>query len=162
MPNIGLEVILKLHQGQEEQKVKSGLIWARKRKVRLPSVTINFAKIEDFGALEISVEIDGCVIHNEPVDGGSGVNLLLESTANDLGYTVFESTNQTLRMADQSRVVPVGKLSAVPTKISGLTYPLNYLMIRVEEGNPFPLLLGRPWLYLAKVKVNWAKKAFLW
>ena len=150
-----------LHDNVNYQKqVKAALIRTRKRGVRLPSVAINFAEMEDFGAPEITVEIDGCVIPRVPVDGGSGVNLLLESTANDLGYTVFETTNQTLRMADQSRVVPVGKLSAVPTKISGLTYPLNYLVIRVEEGNPFPLLLGRPWLYLAGVKVNWAKKAF--
>lgn len=57
-------------------------------------------------------------------------------------------------------MIPVGKLSGISTKISGLTYPLNYLVIRVEEGSPFPLLLGRPWLYSAKVKVNWAKKVF--
>ena len=151
-----------LHDNTNYQKqLKGALVKTRRRTVRLPPVAINFAEVEDFGAPEISVEIEGCTIQNVPVDGGSGVNLMLESTASDLGYTVFEPTNQTLRMADQSRVVPVGKLSGVPTKISGNTYDMNYLVIRVEDGKPFPLLLGRPWLYLAGVRVNWAKKAFM-
>ena len=33
---------------------------------------------------------------------------MLEDTAFDLGYTSFEATDQVLRMADQSRVIPVG------------------------------------------------------
>ena len=151
-----------LHDNANYQKqLKSALVRPRRRTVRLPPVAVNFAEIEDFGAPEISVEIDGCTIRNVPVDGGSGVNLMLESTAADLGYSTFEPTNQTLRMADQSRVVPVGKLSGIPTRISGFTFNLNYLVIRVEDGKPFPLLLGRPWLYLAEVRVNWAKRAFL-
>ena len=143
-----------------QRQVKTALIKPRRRTVRLPPAAVNFAEVEDFGAPEISVEIEGCTISKVPVDGGAGVNLMLEVTASDLGYVSFEPTNQTLRMADQSRVIPVGKLSGIPTKISGNTYDLNYLVIRVEGGNPFPLLLGRPWLYLAGVKVNWAKKAF--
>lgn len=143
-----------------QRQLKTALVKPRRRAVRLPAVAVNLAEVEDFGAPEISVEIEGCIIPKVPVDGGSGVNLMLETTATDLGYTVFESTNQTLRMADQSRVIPVGKLSGIPTKISGTSYELNYLVIRVSGGKPFPLLLGRPWLYLAGVKVNWAKKSF--
>jgi hypothetical protein len=66
-------------------------------------------------------------------NGGSGVNLMLEETAFDLGYTAFEAMDEVLRMADQSRVNPVGKLS-------------------------FPMLLGRPWLYSARVLVDWGAK----
>ena len=151
-----------LHDNANYQRqLKNSLSRPRKRTIKLPSVAVNFAEIEDFGAPEISVEIEGCTIRNVPVDGGSGVNLILETTAADLGFTTFEPTNQTLRMADQSRVTPVGRLSGIPTNISGLSYNLNYLVIRVGEGRPFPLLLGRPWLYLAGVRVNWAKKAFM-
>jgi hypothetical protein len=150
-----------LHDNANYQRqVKTALVKTRRRTVRLPPAAVNFAEVEDYGAPEISVEIEGCTISKVPVDGGAGVNLMLEATASDLGYVSFEPTNQTLRMADQSRVVPVGKLSGIPTTISGITYNLNYLVIRVEGGKPFPLLLGRPWLYLAGVKVNWAKKAF--
>ena len=54
------------------------------------------------------VEVDGCIISKVPVDGESRVNLMLEDTAFDLGYTSFEATDQVLRMADQSIVILVG------------------------------------------------------
>jgi hypothetical protein len=86
---------------------------------------------------------------------------MLEETAFDLGYTAFEATDQVLRMADQSRVNPVGKLSQVPTRIGGVTYLLNFVIIRVQTGRPFPMLLGRPWLYSTRVLVDWGAKEFV-
>ena len=86
--------------------------------------------------------VEGCTISRVPVDGGSGVNLMLEDTAFDLGYTTFEATNQVLRMADQSRVHPIGRLSQVSTVIGEVTYLLNYMVIRVSSGKPFPMYLG--------------------
>ena len=64
-------------------------------------------------------------------------------------------------MADQSRVVPVGRLSQIPTLIGEVTYLLNYVIIRVSAGRPFPMLLGRPWLYSAEVIVDWGAKEFV-
>jgi hypothetical protein len=106
------------------------------------------------------VIIDGICVPNVPVDAGAGVNIMLETTAFELGYSKFESTPTVLRMADQSKVLPIGQLSQVPTTIAGHTYLLNYVVIRVDVGNPFPVLLGRPWLYLADVKVDWKRQEF--
>ena len=117
-------------------------------------MAVNFAEIEDYGAPEIVVEVDGCIIPKVPVDGGSGVNLMLEDIVFDLGYTSFEETNQILRMADQSRVILAGRLSQVPTRIGEVTYLQNFVIIRVSTGKPFPMLLGRPWLYFVKVLVD--------
>ena len=133
----------------------------RKRRFKLPAVAVNFASVEDYGPPEVTVEVEGCTIPKVLVDGGSGVNLMLEDTAFDLGFTTFETTNQVLRMADQSRVLPVGRLSQVPTRIGELTYLLNFVIIRVDKGRPFPILLGRPWLYAARVIVDWGQKEFV-
>ena len=124
-------------------------------------MVVNFAQIKDYGALELAVEVDGCTIPKVPVDGGFGVNLMLESMAFDLSYTTFKETNQILQMGDQSRVVPAGKLSQVPTRIGKVTYLQNFVIIWMGTGMPFPMLLGRPWLYSAKVLVDWGAKEFI-
>jgi hypothetical protein len=151
-----------LHDNTNYQKlIREAWTRRRKKKFKLPSVTVNFSQPEDSGAPKVTVEVEGCSIPKVPVDGGSGVNLMLEETAFDLGYTTFEATDQVLWMADQSRVNPVGKLSQVPTRIGEVTYLLNFVIIRVQTRRPFPMLLGRPWLYSARVLVDWGAKEFV-
>ena len=82
-------------------------------------------------------------------------------TTFDLRFTSFEATNQVLQMADQSRVLPLGCLSQVPTEIGEVTYLLNYVVIRVNYGRPFPMILGQPWLYMAGVLVDWGAQEFV-
>ena len=151
-----------LHDNPNYQKlVKEEWPKKRRRKFRLLAVAVNFAQVEDYGAPELVVEVDGCTIPKVPVDGRFGVNLMLESTAFDLGYTTFEETDQILQMADQSRVVPAGRLSQIPTRIGKVTYLQNFVIIRVGTERPFPMLQGRPWLYSAKVLVDWSAKEFI-
>ena len=151
-----------LHDNTNYQKlIRDEWTKRRKKRHKLPSAAINFSEIEDYGAPELVVEVEGCTIPNVLVDGGSGVNLMLEDTAFDLGYTSFEETDQVLRIADQSRVIPVGRLSQVPTRIGKVTYLQNFVIIRVNSGRPFPMLLGRPWLYSVKVVVDWRTREFV-
>ena len=104
-----------LHDNPNYQKlVRKEWPKKKRRKFRLLAVAVNFAQVEDYGAPELVVEVDGCTIPKVSVDGGSGVNLMLESIAFDLGYTTFEETNQILQMADQSRVVPADYLKCQP------------------------------------------------
>ena len=117
--------------------------------------------MEDQVAPEITVVVEGCTIPRVPVNGGSGVNLMLEDTAFDLAYTTFEATNQVLQMADQLRVLPIGRLSQASTVIGEVTYLLNYVVIRVSSGRPFSMLIGQPWLYMAGVLVDWGAQEFV-
>ena len=90
-----------LHDNPNYQKlVREEWPKKRRRKFQLPAVAVNFAQVEDYGAPKLVVEVDGCTIPKVPVDGRSRVNLMLESTAFNLGYTTFEETDQILWMAD--------------------------------------------------------------
>jgi hypothetical protein len=94
------------------------------------------------------------------VDGGSGVNVMTEQTAIDLGYTSFDFTPKIFKMANQEEVVPLGKISRVLTRLDELEYALNYVVIKLLLPSVFPILLGRPWLYKAGVLEDWKKKEF--
>ena len=54
-------------------------------------MAVNFLQVEDYGASELTVEVDGCIVPKVPVDNASRINLMLEDTAFDLGYTFFET-----------------------------------------------------------------------
>ena len=61
-------------------------------------------------------------------------------------------------MANQAKVLPLGKLDDVPTMIGDKQFLLTYIVIDPSTPSNFPLLLGRPWLYGAKTKMNWYRK----
>jgi len=85
---------------------------------------------------------------------------MIADTARALGFTKFESTPKILRMADQTRVVPLGKLGAISVVIGDKPFRLNFIVIEPSTPSTYPMLLGRPWLYQAQVKTSWGKKTF--
>jgi hypothetical protein len=52
----------------------------------------------------------------------------------------------------------MGILPQVKTSISGIVYLIDYIVFQPSTPNTsYPILLGRPWLYQAKVKDDWGK-----
>jgi hypothetical protein len=52
----------------------------------------------------------------------------------------------------------MGILPQIKTCISGLVYWIDYIVYQPRTPNTsYPILLGRPWLYQAKVKDDWRK-----
>ncbi|KAL3694004.1 hypothetical protein R1sor_007655 [Riccia sorocarpa] len=110
---------------------------------------------EDLGSPEIDVEIAGCILRKVPIDSGSGVNVMTEEAAHDLGFTEFEATPRVLTLADQTMRRPLGVLKNIPTIIGGVPFKLTYIILRPISKRGYKVLIGRPWLYSAKVKTDW-------
>jgi len=61
-------------------------------------------------------------------------------------------------MANQSRVKPLGMLTQIVTTIGRIDHKIDYIVFKLTKSIfLYPILLGRPWLYLAKVKDDWGK-----
>jgi hypothetical protein len=88
------------------------LIRGRKREYKLPSSAAYSAKPEreDLGAADIEVQVSRCMVKDIPVDSGSKVNIMIADIARAIGFTKFEIIVKVLRMANQSKVVPIGRL----------------------------------------------------
>jgi hypothetical protein len=126
---------------------------------RAKTVDVNDISL-DPGAPIVDVIIDGSLINGVQVDSGSSVNLMNVDTMEELGLTSMTTTPIILRMADQSRVKPLGMLSQLLTIIGGIDYKIDYVVFKVLEPiSTYPILLGRPWLYLARAKDDWDKGA---
>lgn len=85
---------------------------------------------------------------------------MIEAIAHQLEFIQLEPIVRIVRLANGARVMPVGSLSKVPTLIGGNFFLLNYMVIRPDRSSTYQVLIGRPWLYGAKVTIDWEKKEF--
>ena len=92
------------------------------------------------------------------MDGGSSVNLMTVDTMDHLGLTGLVPTELMLRMADHSKVNPMGILAAIETTIAGIIYHIDYVVFQLKSSIlSYPILLGRPWLFHAKARNDWGR-----
>ena len=96
----------------------------------------------------VNVRLNGTLVYEAFLDGGSGVNVLSTSLCAELGISNFESTPFFVKMADQHRVQPLGLVKGLDLDIVGIRYKIAAVMLKMEDiSGAYPLLLGRPWLH---------------
>ena len=68
------------------------------------------------------------------------------SVVQRLSLGELTSTTITLQMADRSMAQPEGVLEDVLVKVGKIFFPVDFVVMKMEEDNLVPLLLGRPFL----------------
>ena len=64
-----------------------------------------------------------------------------------------------LRLANQAKVLPIGRFSQVPGDIEGLCTFANFEVITiVDDTNPYPALLGIDWAIDNQTIINFKKR----
>ena len=80
----------------------------------------------------------------------------------EIGFKTMTTIPIILRMADQSRVKPLGILKQVLTTIGRIDFQIDYIVFKVTKSiSPYPILLGRPWLFNGQVKEDWRKDTII-
>ena len=98
------------------------------------------------------------MIEGVQIDSGSSANLMNADTMEEIGLTTMTTTPIILRMANQSRVKPLGILKQVLTTIGGIDFQIDYIVFKVTESIlSYSILLGRPWLFNGRIKEDWGK-----
>lgn len=82
---------------------------------------------------------------------------MTEDTTRALGFSDFKPSRRVLRLADQTRRMPVGMLRNIQTNIGGAEFRLNYIILQPMLKQGYDILLGRPWLYGAQVRCDWRR-----
>ena len=117
--------------------LSSSLVRKRPKTVDVVNEINNFEEIVDVNDISINpsaptveVFIDGSLIEGVQIDSGSSVNLMNVDTMEEIGLTTITTTPIILRMADQSRIKPLGILKQVLTTIGGI----DYIVFKVTES----------------------------
>ena len=89
---------------------------------------------------------------------GSNVNILTRQTWEIMNKPRLDWYPSQLRLANQSKVLPIGRLSQVHVEVEGLRTYVNFEVIDiVNDTNPYPTLLGIDWAIGNQTIINFKK-----
>ena len=103
-------------------------------------------KMQDPGSFTIPCEIGHADMGKALCDFGASINLMPLSVAKRLSLGELTPTAMTLQMADITLAHPKGILEDVLIKVGKFIFPVDFVVIDIEEDKQVPLLLGRPFL----------------
>ena len=90
-------------------------------------------------------------------DSGDSINLMPLSVARKLSLGELTPTTVTLQMADRTMENPEGVIEDVLVKVGKFIFPIDFIILDMEEDSQVPLLLGRPFLATGAALIDMQK-----
>ena len=89
------------------------------------------------------------------LDLGSEVNVLPKQTWGQMGKPSLDWSPIQLRLANQQKIVPLGRLLSVPIDLDGVSTLADFEVIEIiDDSNPYPALLGIEWAMANAAIIN--------
>ena len=101
-------------------------------------------KMKDPGSFTIPCSIEKYEFKKTLCDSGASINLMPLSVVQRLSLGELTPTTITLKMADRSMAQPEGVLEDVLVKVGKFIFPVDFVIMKMEEDTQITLLLGRP------------------
>ena len=102
--------------------------------------------MKDPGIFTIPCSIGKYEFKKALCDSRASINLMPLSVVERLSLGELTPTSITLQMADRSMAQPEGILEDVLVKVEKFVFPVDFVVMKMEEDTQVPLLLGRPFL----------------
>ena len=110
------------------------------------------------GETKLTTHIGDYEMEQIVLDIGSDINAKTKHTWEAMGKTGLKWSPIQLRMANQVKVIPLGRLSGVPVDLDGVRSVAEFEVIEiVDDSNPYPKLLGIKWALNNNVIINLKK-----
>ena len=103
-------------------------------------------KMQDPGKFTIPCTIGDSEMRKALCDSRAGINLMPLYVFKILSLGELTPTTLTLQMVDITLAQPKGILEDVLIKVGKCIFPIDFVVIDIEEDKKVPLLVGRPLL----------------
>ena len=107
-------------------------------------------KLQDPGSFAIPFSIGNQVSGKALCDLGSSINLMPLSMFKRLRFGEPKSTTINLKLANRSYQHPRGIIENVLVKVAKFIFPVDFVILDMEEDDTVPTILGRPFLAMGK------------
>ena len=104
------------------------------------------AKMKDLGSFTIPCSFGKYEFKEALCDSSDNINLMPLSVVQRLSLGELTPTAITLQMDDRFMAQPEGVLEDVLVKVGKFIFPVDFVVIKMEEDTQVPLQLGRPFL----------------
>ncbi|XP_010248084.1 PREDICTED: uncharacterized protein LOC104591013 [Nelumbo nucifera] len=111
-------------------------------------------KLKDPGSFTIPCTIGSLKINKALCDLGASINLMPYSVFKKLGLGEPQPTRVALQLADRSLKHPRGIIEDVLVKVDKFIFPIDFIVLDMEEDVDVPLIIGRPFLAIGKETVE--------
>nr|GFA41949.1 reverse transcriptase domain-containing protein [Tanacetum cinerariifolium] len=115
-------------------------------------------KLEDPGSFFIPCNFNKTFSCNALADLGASINLMSYSLYTKLSPETLKPTKISVRLADRSFQYPVGITENMLVKVGKFTFPVDFVILEMEEDRKVPLILGRPFLHTADAVIRFKQK----
>ncbi|KAK5838553.1 hypothetical protein PVK06_007284 [Gossypium arboreum] len=111
-------------------------------------------KLKDLGSFTIPYLISSVDVNNALTDLGASINVMPYKMFKQLGLGKPKQTRMSIQLADKTIRFPRGIIEDVLVKINKFIFPVDFIVLDIEEDSNTPLILGRPFLATAKMIID--------
>ncbi|XP_058784032.1 uncharacterized protein LOC131658793 [Vicia villosa] len=111
-------------------------------------------KESDPGKVTLLVTIGDVYVGKGLIDLGSSINFIPLSLVKRLGNIELKSTRMTLQLADKSTTHPIGIVEDLLVKVDKFFFPVDFVVIEMEEDYDTPLIIGRPFMKTSRMMID--------
>ena len=111
-------------------------------------------KKNDPGSVTIPCLVGGLAVSNALADLGASINLMPYAVFLRLGLEEPKPTRMSLQLADRSIKYPRGIIENMLVKVDKFVFPVDFVILDMDEDKNVPLILGRPFLRTAKAIID--------
>ncbi|GJU23847.1 reverse transcriptase domain-containing protein [Tanacetum coccineum] len=106
-------------------------------------------KLGDPGSFLIPCKLANSVEYLALADLGASINLMPYSLYAALSGTTLKPTRMSIRLANHTYQYPMGVAENMLVQVGKFVFPVDFVILQMEEDDRVPLILGRPFLHTA-------------
>ncbi|GJW35647.1 reverse transcriptase domain-containing protein [Tanacetum coccineum] len=115
-------------------------------------------KLGDLGSFLIPCTFGRTFSCNALADLGASINLMPYSLYAKLSLDTLKPTKMSVRLPDRLFQYPIGIAKKMLIEVGKFTFPVDFIILEMEEDSKVPLILGRPFLHIADAVIQVKQK----
>nr|GEU61860.1 hypothetical protein [Tanacetum cinerariifolium] len=111
-------------------------------------------KEEDPGSFTLLCLTEPLAVKNALADLGASINLMPHSLFRQLRISKLKPTKMSIQLADRSIKYPIEVCENLLVKVSKFIFPVDFVVLEMDEDELVPIILGRPFLATARAVID--------